>query len=116
MANTYSWSFPSLDVELTDAEGHTDIVYTIHWRLRADDGDEHMASTVGTSSVKWEEGDPWIPYEDLTESDVQGWVEEDFGEEQLGKVKADLDAKIEEEVSPTHETKHNMPWNEDDGA
>ena len=71
MAITYSWSFSALDVELgPDAEDHTDVVYTIHWRYSATDEEDppHTASSIGTSSVKWEESEPWIPYEDLTEA------------------------------------------------
>ena len=119
MANTYSWAFSSLDIECgPDAEGHTDVVYTIHWRYSATDGEDppHRASSIGTSSVKWEEGEPWIPYEDLTEADIQGWVEADLGEEQIADMQATFDAQIAEKVNPTHESKRVMPWDEDNGA
>ena len=119
MAITYSWSFSALDVELgPDAESHTDIVMTIHWRYSATDGEDppHTATAIGTSSVTWEEGDPWIPYADLTESDVQGWTEEQLGEDAIEAMQASFDAQIAEQITPTHETKHNMPWDEDDGA
>ena len=118
MAISYSWSFSALDVELgPDADDHTDVVYTIHWRYSATDGEGHGASSIGTSSVKWEEGDPWIPYEDLTVSDVQGWVEEDLGEERIEAMQGSFDAQIAEEVTPTHETMRGdeLPWNEGDG-
>ena len=96
MANTYSWDFSGLDIELgPDAEGHTDIVFTIHWRYIADDGAGHTASAINTCSVAWEEGDPWIPYEDLVESDVVGWVEEALGSSQMAAMTALLDANIE---------------------
>ncbi len=118
MAISYSWSFEALDVELgPDAEDHTDVVYTIHWRYSATDGEDppHTASSIGTSSVKWEEGEPWIPYEDLTESDVQGWTEEQLGEERIEGMESSLAANIAEQVTPTHETFRTMPWNEGDG-
>ena len=118
MAISYSWSFEALDVELgPDAEDHTDVVYTIHWRYSATDGEDapHPASSIGTSSVKWEEGEPWIPYEDLTESDVQGWTEEQLGEERIEGMESSLAANIAEQVTPTHETFRTMPWNEGDG-
>ena len=118
MAISYSWSFSALDVELgPDAEDHTDVVYTIHWRYSATDSEDppHTASSIGTSSVKWEEGEPWIPYEDLTESDVQGWTEEQLGEERIEGMESSLAANIAEQVTPTHETFRTMPWNEGDG-
>ena len=111
---TYKWVYEALKVELgPDADDHTDIVYSINYRLIADDGEGHNAQAFGTVSVKWEEGEPWIPYADLTESDVQGWTEEQLGDE-LAAITARLDANIEEQVTPTHETYRTMPW--DDGA
>mgnify|MGYP004451448733 FL=1 len=118
MAISYSWSYPALDVTIEDAEGLENVVYIIHWRYSADDGEGHEASFIGTSSVTYDpEGpDPFIPYEDLTEADIQGWVEADLGEEQIAAMQASFDTKIAEQITPTHETKHNMPWDEDDGA
>ena len=130
MANTYSWTFEALDVELgPDADDHTDIVMVIHWRYTAtapppgytnSDGDEvpYTASSNGTSSVTWTEGDPWIPYGDLTQSDVEGWVEEELGEERIEQMESSLDANIAEQVTPTHETMRGdeLPWNEGDGG
>jgi len=112
MANTYSWDFSALDIELgPDAENHTDIVYTIHWRYIADDGEGHTASSIDTSSVTWEENDPWIPYEDIIKSDVEGWVVDQIGVSELAEMKLRLDANIEEQVSPTRQTNREMPWN-----
>ena len=119
MAISYSWSFSALDVELgPDAESHTDIVMNIHWRYSATDEESppHTVSVVGTAPVTWEEGDPWIEYADLTESDVQGWPEEQLGEEQIEAMQGSFDANIEEQVSPTRETNRTMPWDGDDGA
>jgi hypothetical protein len=119
MANTYSWSFEALDVELgPDAHDHTDVVYTIRWRYAATDGQDppHTAEHIGISSVKWEEGDPWIPYADLTKSDIEGWTEDEIGEDEMEEMKQRLDAKIAEQVAPTHERNRTMPWDEDNGA
>ena len=120
MAISYSWSFEALDVELgPDADDHTDIVMVIHWRYTATDGEDppHTASSIGTSSVKWEEGDPWIPYEDLTQSDVEGWTEEQLDEEQIEGMESSLAGQLAEMEHPTHETMrgNELPWNEGDG-
>ena len=120
MTISYKSSFSELDIELgPDADDHTDVVYTIHWRYTATDGEDppHTAAAVGTASVKWEEGQPWIPYEDLTVSDVQGWTVEQLGEEQIEALQASFDAQIAEQITPTHETMRGdeLPWNEGDG-
>jgi hypothetical protein len=119
MAISYSWSFSALDVELgPDAEDHTDVVYTIHWRYSATDEEDppHTASSIGTSSVKWEEGEPWIPYEDLTEADIQGWTEEQLGEERIEQMESSLATNIERQINPVTETFRTMPWAESNGA
>jgi len=117
MAISYSWSFSALDVELgPDAHDHTDVVYTIHWRYSATDSEDppHTATNIGTSSIVWEEGDPWIEYADLEESDVQAWTEEQLGDG-VEQMESSLAANIAEQINPTHETFRTMPWNEGDG-
>ena len=119
MANTYSWTIQRLSYEVgPDSEGHSDIVNNIEWLLTASDGEDppHEAGWSGNAKVTWEEGDDWIPYEDLVESDVVGWVEDDIGEDELASMKSKLDAQIEEEVNPTEASTRDMPWDEDDGA
>ena len=113
---TYTWRFEALKVELgPDADDHTDIVYSVNWRYIATDTEGHNAQAFGPVCVApWEAPEPWIEYADLTESDVQGWTEERLGEAELAAITARLDANIEEQVTPTHETYRTMPW--DDGA
>ena len=118
MANTYSWTIERLSYELgPDSEGHSDVVYNVEWRLTASDEEDppHEALWCGNTKVTWEEGDDWIAYEDLTQSDVVGWVEDDLGDE-LADMKSKLDAQIAEEANPTEESTRDMPWDEDDGG
>ena len=112
MAVVYTWVFEALTVELgPDADDHTDIVYSINWRYIADDGLDHNAQAFGTVSVKpWQTGEPWIPYADIQESDVEGWTQEALGEDELAAITARLDAQIAEQATPTHETYYTMPW------
>jgi hypothetical protein len=117
MAIAYTWQFEALVVELgPDADDHTDIVYSISWRYIADDGEGHNAQSFGIANVKpWQEGEPWIPYPDIQESDVEGWVEEQLGEGELAAMNTRLAANIAEQATPTHETHRTMPWDEDGG-
>ena len=121
MANTYSWTIQRLSYEIgPDSEGHSDVVYSVDWLLTASDGEDppHEAKWAGIAKVTWEEDDDWIPYEDLTEADVVGWVEASLGEDELADMKSKLDAQIAEEANPTEASSRSgdMPWNEDDGA
>ena len=116
MAISHTWKFEALKLALgPDDDDHSLIVLSVNWRRIADDGEGHNAQTFGTVSVRpWDEdGDPWIEFVDIQESDVQGWVEEQLGDE-LAAMTARLDAQIAEQATPTHETHYTMPWDDED--
>ena len=118
MANTYSWTIRGLSYEIgPDSEGHSDVVNSVDWLLTASDGEDppHEALWSGVAKVAWEEGDDWIAYGDLVESDVVGWVESSLGDE-LASMKSQLDAQIEDEVNPTEGSAGagDMPWSPDE--
>jgi hypothetical protein len=63
---TTTWKISQLDRNTADG-----FVTTAHWTVTAVDGD-HSASSYAT--VSWPEGTITVPYSDLTESTVLGWV------------------------------------------
>ena len=63
---TISWGISQLDRKTADG-----FVTCAHWQATAVDGD-HSASAYATCS--WSEGTPTIPYANLTEATVLGWV------------------------------------------
>jgi len=63
---TTTWTITQLDRNTADG-----FVTTAHWTATAVDG-EHSASAYAT--VSWAEGTPTIPYADLTQETVLGWV------------------------------------------
>jgi hypothetical protein len=64
MATT--WTISTLDREVSNG-----FVTTAHWQATAVDG-EFSASAYATCS--WADGTPAIPYANLTEATVLGWV------------------------------------------
>ena len=105
---TYDWFFSSLDVR-PSAEGQTDVVYCIHWRFGGDDGSGHSAFVYGQTGCTYTEGDPFIPFADLTKSDVEGWTTTNLGDDQVDALKAQIDGMIAEEITPTTEAM-TPPW------
>jgi len=63
---TVNWTISTLDRDIA-----TGFVQTCHWQATAVDG-EHTASIYSTCS--WADGTPTIPYADLTQETVLGWV------------------------------------------
>ena len=63
---TINWTISTLDREVSNG-----FVTTAHWQCNAVDG-EYTASIYSTCS--WADGTPTIPYADLTQATVLGWV------------------------------------------
>ena len=99
MANTYKWKIEALDC-YPEQEGHTKVVFTVHWRLNADDGAGHKATVYGSVGVTYEAGAPFTAYADLTKDQVVGWVEAALGEEQVAQFKSNLDGQIQNQINP----------------
>ena len=77
------------------------IVLTAHWNAVIDDGD-YSASAYGSQSfTRSEESPEFIPFDDLTEELVLGWLE-------LGSLEDNLKAQITEQKTPT--TAQSVPW------
>ena len=64
--STIVWNISQLDRQTSDG-----FVTTAHWQCTAVDG-EHSASVYATCS--WSDGTPVIPYADLTQEIVLGWI------------------------------------------
>tara|TARA_R110000822_G_scaffold66989_1_gene163486 strand:+ start:141 stop:473 length:333 start_codon:yes stop_codon:yes gene_type:complete len=96
----YNWFFSELQVH-PSAEGQTDVVYGIRYRLGGDDGGGHSAFVYGLVDCTYTAGDPFIPFADLTENEVQGWTITSLGDEQVARLKVEVDAMIAEEITPT---------------
>jgi len=95
-----------MDITINNLERNTadDTVVIAHWGASLTDGD-YSASAYGTQSFTRDENSPaFIPFDDLTEADVVGWLELDEG------LEANLQAQIDEQKTPT--TVSGVPWNE----
>src|SRR5210317_1909680 len=110
MAIGYTWNVSTVDVYPTD-EGQTDVIYNVHWRLNATDtevdaeGNPYVASVYGTQVLDTSDLSNFTDFDNVTSSQVQGWVESAMGAEDVQSLKDGLDAKIAGQINPTSETK-----------
>jgi len=93
-----TWTISTLDRRTSDG-----FVTTAHWIATAVDG-EHTASVYG--SCGWSEGQPVVPYANLTEQQVLAWcwengVDKDATEDTLA-------AQIEAQKNPVQAA--GVPW------
>lgn len=103
MANTYKWNINALDAKVS-VDDDENVVYMVHWSLIATSEDgEHTVSNIGTHGVEYD-ADNFVPYEDLTEEMVIGWLEAGLD---VDSMKAGLDAQIEKLITPQEITYSN---------
>ena len=100
---TTTWTIAQLDRELADG-----YVYTVHYRVDATDG---TYSSGAYGSIGLEKPDTLVPYKDLTEEVVVGWVKAALNSEDskaVENVEAALATKLAEQKTPTVGT--GIPW------
>ena len=107
MAITNTWSVVAMDC-YPELDGDTDVVFTVHWTLNGTDG-TYNGSVYGSVGVTLDEGATFTPYEDLTETQVIGWVQDALGEEQVAAYEANVAQQISDQVDPPVVTPP-LPW------
>jgi len=106
MSISYEWDVNTVDVYPTD-EGHSNVIYNVHWRLNATDtqvdseGNPYTASVYGTQVLDTSDLSNFTDFESVTSSQVQGWVESAMGAEEVQSLKDGLDANIAGQITPT---------------
>lgn len=100
MATTYNWTIANLEHNVADGG-----VIVAHWRVSAEDGD-YTASAYGTAGFTPDPTAPdFVPYADLTEADVLGWVWNSVDKDEM---EANLAQHIAGQKDP--ETETGVPW------
>jgi len=104
---TYTWTIAALDCSNTDADFPAKVI-TAHWRLDGEFSDTH-AGIYGTVSFEEPEEGSFVPFDQLTEEQVIGWVEAALGDEQVAEYKANIEQQIADKIAPPVESKP-LPW------
>ena len=114
MAITNTWSIN--DMQRTDSDGN---VFLVYWSMVAQsDGDPSYSATEGGKlRMDADPSDPdFIPYADLTEATVLGWVYDSLiegdetADEAKARVEADRTAKVQGQIDRAATTESGMPW------
>ena len=101
---TYTWNNKTVDTYPL-LEGNTDVIFNVHWRLTGEDKNGNVGSTYGTQSLGTSDLSNFTAFADITEENINGWVETALGEEKVTGLKASIDAQIAEQINPTVVTK-----------
>jgi hypothetical protein len=95
---TTTWKVSQLDC-YPEYEGNTDVVFTVHWSATAQDG-EFSGYTYGSASMTLDPEATFVPFADLTEAQVIGWVQDSMGEDAVAGIEANLATQIENAKNP----------------
>jgi hypothetical protein len=101
MANTYSWTINQMTAYPT-YESQTDVVFQVAWTCTGSNGATPpvTASIYNTVNVTYKAGEPFTPYDQLTQAQVVGWVQEALTPEGVAATEAALDTMIANQVNP----------------
>ena len=107
MAITYTWTVTNMSVLQTP---QPDFVVNAEW-LCSGVEDAYSGEIGGVQSFPDQQGDDFVPYANLTEAEVLGWIWEQMGANGKSNSEACVEGQIESEknppVSPTQEP---LPW------
>ena len=98
---TFTWAIAELERETADG-----YVFTAHYTVAANDG-TYASSAYG--SVGFERPETLVPFADLTEEQVIGWVKEALGgDEKVTEIQDALQAQLDEQRTPSKA--NGKPW------
>ena len=102
--STITWKIEALDVKPTEGS-LTDVVITAHWRCNGEQ-DGQDTSVYGTCSFS-QPGDPFVPYDQLTEQLVLGWCWDNGVDKDA--IEASVQAQLDNLINPPVITPA-LPW------
>ena len=103
---TFEWNCKTVDVYPTD-ENYADVVYNVHWivtgtsDLLDPQDNPYTATNIGTQTLNTSDITDFIPFEDLTNEEIVAWTQGAMGEEQVTQIETNIDAQIENLITPT---------------
>jgi hypothetical protein len=107
MANTYSWVISQLEAYPTH-QAKTNVVFSVHWRRQVTNG-KYNADIYGSQAITFNPDDTFTQYENLTQEEIEGWLESEMGADKVSELDAMLDKQIEIQINPTVVSPP-LPW------
>jgi hypothetical protein len=108
METNFQWVIAQLNCTV-ESEGLPNVINVIHWRYNATqvDGDKtYFADIYSSSSVSQPNPQNFIPYEDVTEEEVIGWLQQILPVQDM---ELSLEMNIALQINPVEVTLP-LPW------
>ena len=110
MPITYTWTATSL-IGYPILDGETDVVTRASYTVLADDGEGHTADYSNFAYTPIDPSVPFIPYADLTNEIIIGWVQYNIGADLVASIEGSLAIQVERQVNPPPQPEVlPLPW------
>ena len=110
MSVTYTWSIEKNGLYTLNTEGQTDVVVQALYKLSGTDG-THTADTNNVAEFTYTPGSPFVPFDQLTESQVLTWVKETLGSERIALMETQIVKTLDYMANPPVRPKPTpAPW------
>lgn len=110
MPITYTWTATSL-IGYPVFDGQTDVVVRACYTVLADDGAGHTADYSNFAYTPLDPSVPFIPYADLTNEIIIGWVQYNIGADLVASIEGSLAIQVERQVTPPPQPEVlPLPW------
>jgi len=94
---TFNWTIAAVE-RAVSLEGLQDVIQIVHWRYRGTDENGVTAETYGASSIGEPNPQDFTPFDEVTASDVEGWLVNLLD---VTSMQANLEAQIALIIAPT---------------
>ena len=93
MAINFSWNVSNVETQTIDS--NNDVIINVHWVLKAEDKKKKITKTViGLQKLDTSDLSNFVQLDDVTESQLQGWVESAIGADEVQSYKDALSQEI----------------------
>lgn len=99
---TITWSITSM-VIIPQVNQYSDYAWQVSWRCSATDGTNTQSIESGLTFYPAQQGQPYTPYDQLTEAQVIEWVKQALGAEKTAQTEAVVTSALTAMPAP-------LPW------
>ena len=110
MATTYTWSYDSLERDVTK-DGLDDVIITSYWRITGVDGG-YSATSYGSAGIAAPDPDDFTSFADVTQAQVKAWTLSSLADQDITEatLEAGLQAQIDTLKNPTQKSGVPAEW------
>jgi hypothetical protein len=107
----YNWDCKTVNAYV-EFEDNADVVYNVHWRVTGTEfvpdsedndpptGKTYSASSIGTQVLNINDITDFIPWNEVTEEEVEAWTKAAMGEEKVLSIEASIANQIALLIAP----------------